>query len=160
LTDLLSFGAIRPSTSGPGVKDPTRSLRLSNKAICEELLPEVIGLTDAFGFTDWDLDRYKYFLTLRRSTIIFTKKKNAFSFSALGVYDGKVYEALWERAKAEPLNRTEVPVAYEVRDMRHHSLLLMSISFTRVLFLSFFSGVYKASPRTGEKVGGSSEAII
>jgi hypothetical protein len=40
--------------------------------------------------------------------------KNRIS-SALGVYNGKVYEALWERAKAEPLNRTEVPAAYEVR---------------------------------------------
>jgi len=53
------------------------------------LIPETIGLTDAFGFTDWDLG------------------------SALGVYDGKVYEALWERAQTEPLNRTQVPVAYE-----------------------------------------------
>ncbi|KIM41888.1 hypothetical protein M413DRAFT_445097 [Hebeloma cylindrosporum] len=89
LIDLLSFGVIRPSTSGPGVKDSTRSVRLSVKAVCEELLPEAIGLTDAFGFTDWDLD------------------------SALGVYNGKVYEALWERAKAEPLNKTEIPAAYE-----------------------------------------------
>jgi acyl-CoA oxidase len=62
LTDLLSFGVIRPSTSSSGVKDPTRSVRLLIKAVCEELLPEVIGLTDAFGFTDWDLDRYGDFL--------------------------------------------------------------------------------------------------
>jgi acyl-CoA oxidase len=33
----------------------------------------------------------------------------------LGVYNGKVYEALWERAQTEPLNRTQVPVAYEVK---------------------------------------------
>jgi acyl-CoA oxidase len=32
--------------------------------------------------------------------------------SALGVYDGKVYEALWTKAQAEPLNQTEVPEAY------------------------------------------------
>ncbi|PPQ83813.1 hypothetical protein CVT25_001028 [Psilocybe cyanescens] len=88
LTDFLSFGVIRP-TSGSAPKDPTRSVRLAIKHLCEELLPEAIGLTDAFGFTDWDLD------------------------SALGVYDGKVYEALWERVKAEPLNHTEVPAAYE-----------------------------------------------
>lgn len=25
-----------------------------------------------------------------------------------------MYEALWERAQTEPLNRTQVPVAYEV----------------------------------------------
>lgn len=39
-------------------------------------------------------------------------------FSALGVYNGKVYEALWERAQMEPLNRTEVSAAYEVKLMR------------------------------------------
>uniref|UniRef100_A0A8H7XY14 Acyl-coenzyme A oxidase n=1 Tax=Psilocybe cubensis TaxID=181762 RepID=A0A8H7XY14_PSICU len=88
LTDFLSFGIIRPS-SGSTPKDPTRSVRLAIKRLCEELLPEAIGLTDAFGFTDWDLD------------------------SALGVYDGKVYEALWERVKAEPLNQSEVPAAYQ-----------------------------------------------
>lgn len=37
------------------------------------------------------------------------------SVSALGVHDGKVYEALWERAQKEPLNATEVPDGYEVR---------------------------------------------
>jgi acyl-CoA oxidase len=113
LTDLLSFGVIRPSTSGPGVKDPTRSVRLSIKAVCEELLPEAIGLTDAFGFTDWDLDRYGDFLAFSNLTIKFTTKNVL--YSALGVYNGKVYEALWERTKAEPLNLTEVPAAYEVR---------------------------------------------
>jgi hypothetical protein len=40
--------------------------------------------------------------------------------SALGVYDGNVYEALWERAKTEPLNRREVPEGYEV-DFDSHS---------------------------------------
>jgi acyl-CoA oxidase len=34
--------------------------------------------------------------------------------SALGVYDGRVYEALWDRAQTEPLNEMEVPAAYEV----------------------------------------------
>lgn len=34
-------------------------------------------------------------------------------FSALGVYDGKVYEALWNRAQQDPLNKSEVPEAYE-----------------------------------------------
>lgn len=59
LTDLLSFGVIRPAASGVGVnaKDPTRPVRLAVKQLCEELRPEAIGLTDAFGFTDWELDR-------------------------------------------------------------------------------------------------------
>ena len=34
--------------------------------------------------------------------------------SALGVYDGNVYEALWERTKREPMNQREVTEAYEV----------------------------------------------
>lgn len=47
--------------------------------------------------------------------------------SALGVYNGKVYEALWERAKAEPLNQTEVPAAYEVRKYDAGFLLLSDL---------------------------------
>jgi hypothetical protein len=35
--------------------------------------------------------------------------------SALGVFDGKVYEALWKAAQREPLNETDVPDGYEVR---------------------------------------------
>lgn len=59
------------------------------KQICAELLPEATGLTDAFGFTDWELD------------------------SALGVFDGNVYEQLWAKAQTEPLNATEVTEGYE-----------------------------------------------
>ena len=29
------------------------------------------------------------------------------------MYDGKVYEALWDRAQKDPLNKKEVPDAYE-----------------------------------------------
>ena len=55
--DVLSFrllGAARPSENG----DPTRLLRLAIKRTCEALLPEAIGLSDGFGFSDWELDRY------------------------------------------------------------------------------------------------------
>ncbi|KAG2355129.1 peroxisomal oxidase [Suillus spraguei] len=64
LVDLLSIGLIRHTGAG----DPTQDLRLAIKALCIEVLPNVIGLTDAFGFSDWSLD------------------------SALGVFDGRVYE--------------------------------------------------------------------
>jgi acyl-CoA oxidase len=37
-----------------------------------------------------------------------------FLASALGVSDGRVYEALWRNAQTEPLNRDEVPDGYEV----------------------------------------------
>ncbi|KAJ7226961.1 peroxisomal oxidase [Mycena pura] len=70
-------------------RDPTRELRLAVAALCGELLPEAIGLTDAFGFSDWELD------------------------SALGVYDGRAFEALWKKVQEEPLNQMEVTEAYE-----------------------------------------------
>ena len=63
LVDLLSFGVIRPTAVIHGEspsyysKDPTRAVRLAIQRSCLELIPESIGLTDAFGFTDWDLDR-------------------------------------------------------------------------------------------------------
>ncbi|KAJ6529033.1 peroxisomal oxidase [Mycena vulgaris] len=91
LVDLLSFGLFRavPTGDPPHSRDPTRALRLAIAGLCGELLPEAIGLSDAFGFSDWELD------------------------SSLGVHDGKVYEALWARAQEEPLNKTEVTEAYE-----------------------------------------------
>ncbi|KAF8153565.1 peroxisomal oxidase [Mycena galopus ATCC 62051] len=91
LVDLLSFGLFRAAPTGnpPRSRDPTRVLRLAIAELCRELLPEAIGLTDAFGFSDWELD------------------------SALGVYDGNAYEALWARVQQEPLNQTEVTEAYE-----------------------------------------------
>lgn len=71
------------------------------------LQPDAIGLTDAFDFTDYDLN------------------------SALGCYDGKVcfevsccacsrsslrsqpYERLYEWSKRSPLNKTQVADGYE-----------------------------------------------
>nr|GAT48801.1 peroxisomal oxidase [Mycena chlorophos] len=93
LVDTLSYGLFRASPAGSadgGSRDPTRQLRLAIAALCSTtLLPEIIGLTDAFGFSDWELD------------------------SALGVYDGRAYEAMWARAQTEPLNKTEVTDAFE-----------------------------------------------
>jgi hypothetical protein len=34
-----------------------------------------------------------------------------------------VYEALWDRAQTEPLNRTQVPMAYEVSSCNMESVL-------------------------------------
>ena len=51
--DLFSVGLIRHSGAG----DPTQDLRLAINALCVEILPNAIGLTDAFGFSDWSLDR-------------------------------------------------------------------------------------------------------
>ncbi|KAJ3996037.1 peroxisomal oxidase [Lentinula boryana] len=90
LADLLSFGLLRienPPRVGAS-RDPTRGLRMAIAQNCLSLAPEAIGLTDALGFSDWELD------------------------SALGVYDGNVYQALWDKAQTEPLNDKEVPDAY------------------------------------------------
>ena len=54
LTDILSFGLL--GEAGPA-EDPSRGLRVAIKRLCEELLPEAIGLSDGFGFSDWELDR-------------------------------------------------------------------------------------------------------
>jgi len=51
--------------------------------------------------------------------------------SALGVYNGRVYESLWERALADPLNCSEVTDAYEVSKIKPHCFTL-NISPTEV----------------------------
>lgn len=81
LVDLMSFGLVSAAAA--------RELRTAIAKLFQPLLVEAIGLTDAFGFTDWELD------------------------SALGVYDGNVYEALWQKVQTEPLNQTEVTQAYK-----------------------------------------------
>ncbi|OBZ74783.1 Peroxisomal acyl-coenzyme A oxidase 1 [Grifola frondosa] len=91
LTDILSFDLI-PGPTSPTLlhpRDSTRSVRMAIKQLCLELLPEAIGLIDAFGFTDWELD------------------------SALGVFDGDIYQTLWNKAQTEPLNHLQVPDGYE-----------------------------------------------
>jgi len=88
LVDLLSLGVLSGKSSGT-LSDPTSGIRLAFSNTCRELLPEAIGLSDAFGLSDWELD------------------------SALGVHDGRVYEALWEKAQSEPLNASEVPKGYK-----------------------------------------------
>lgn len=50
LADLLSLSLLAP---GQCVQD----LRSTISRFCVDLLPELIGLTDAFGFSDWELDR-------------------------------------------------------------------------------------------------------
>ncbi|KZT21336.1 acyl-CoA oxidase [Neolentinus lepideus HHB14362 ss-1] len=82
LVDLLSFDLLSPGT------EAARCLRMAIGRLCRDVLPEAIRLTDAFGFTDWELD------------------------SALGVRDGNVYEALWAKVQTEPLNQTEVTRTY------------------------------------------------
>ncbi|KAI0042754.1 peroxisomal oxidase [Auriscalpium vulgare] len=67
----------------------TRTLREQIAQVCLRLLPEAVALSDAFGLSDWELD------------------------SALGVYNGCVYEALWERVQTEPMNQARVTPAYE-----------------------------------------------
>ena len=57
--------------------------------LMSEIRPDAIALVDSFNHSDHRLN------------------------SALGRYDGNVYEALLESTKNEPLNRTDVPDGYE-----------------------------------------------
>ncbi|PWN92680.1 acyl-CoA oxidase [Acaromyces ingoldii] len=68
--------------SNSAILSPEAVLHLESaiRSLVEELLPQVIGLTDAFGWTDWEL------------------------CSALGRKDGRVYEALMAEAESNPLN--------------------------------------------------------
>lgn len=89
--------------------DSTRKLRSNIANLCLKLLPEVIGLTDSFGFTDWELDRLAVLRFFLRNDLT-----REFFCSATGVYDGSVYQTLWDKAQTEPLNRKEVTDGYEV----------------------------------------------
>ena len=53
LVDVLSFGLL-PQKGGV---DASTGLRQAIDSFCRGISPEAIGLTDAFGFTDWQLDR-------------------------------------------------------------------------------------------------------
>jgi hypothetical protein len=75
--------------------------------------------------------------------------------SALGVYDGKVYDALWERTKLEPLNEREVPEVYEVS---FFSLPPLTVFFTlpggswavcSLLFVEKYQADYAAREEAG-----------
>lgn len=55
LGDILSYEIIPTKYNG---ENPIKALRLHIDGLCKDLLPEVVSLSDAFGFTDWELDRY------------------------------------------------------------------------------------------------------
>ena len=57
LEDLLSLGIVTHSASTE-LRSPSHSLRLEITASYGQLLPEAIALTDAFGYSDWELDRF------------------------------------------------------------------------------------------------------
>ena len=59
LVDLLTYN-ILSSTPPSGSAEQgfiVRELRKEVQRLCLKLLPQSIGLTDAFGFSDWELDR-------------------------------------------------------------------------------------------------------
>jgi hypothetical protein len=37
--------------------EDVRPLRLEIKRVCEGLLPDAVGMTDGFGFSDWEVRR-------------------------------------------------------------------------------------------------------
>ncbi|KAJ7832799.1 hypothetical protein B0H14DRAFT_2591909 [Mycena olivaceomarginata] len=79
-----------PTGNPPRSRDPTRALRLAIAGLCGELLPDMIGITDAFGFRIGSLI-VRWVCTTGRHT----------RHSGQGL-------------QHEPLNQTEVTEAYEV----------------------------------------------
>uniref|UniRef100_A0A7S4IFR4 Acyl-coenzyme A oxidase n=1 Tax=Vannella robusta TaxID=1487602 RepID=A0A7S4IFR4_9EUKA len=75
-------------------------IRQQKQTLMSEIRPDAVPLVDAFNHSDHLLN------------------------SALGRYDGRVYEALLESTKNEPLNHTPVPRGYEefIRPMVHSKL--------------------------------------
>ncbi|KAL0078780.1 acyl-CoA dehydrogenase/oxidase C-terminal [Phycomyces blakesleeanus] len=69
--------------------EQTAMLKAQVISLLDEIRPNAVGLVDAFALPD-------YFL-----------------HSALGKYDGKVYEAMTQMAEREPLNHTQVVQGYE-----------------------------------------------
>ncbi|KAM0786049.1 hypothetical protein ACM66B_006860 [Microbotryomycetes sp. NB124-2] len=81
LPQLFEFGIIAPSpaslkNSAPA-QGPAEALREQISKLAKEILPESVGLTDAFNFSDWELD------------------------TVLGRYDGAAYETMLARVKAD-----------------------------------------------------------
>ena len=64
-------------------------IRSASKKLLVSIRPNAVALVDAWSFHDYELN------------------------SALGRYDGNVYETLFEWAKKGPMNKTEVGPAYE-----------------------------------------------
>lgn len=79
---------------GTAIISPEAVLYLEQavRGLVEEILPQVIAFTDAFGWSDWELA------------------------SSLGRKDGRVYESLMAEAEANPLNH---PKLAEKDDMEH-----------------------------------------
>lgn len=80
--------------AGTAIITPEAVLYLEQavRGLVEEILPQVIGFTDAFGWSDWELA------------------------SSLGRKDGRVYESLMAEAEANPLNH---PKLAEKADLEH-----------------------------------------
>ncbi|KAH0833857.1 acyl-CoA dehydrogenase/oxidase C-terminal [Lanmaoa asiatica] len=105
LVDLFTSGLLQ---HGSDQIDPTRDLRAAVDAVCLRLLPNAVGFTDAFSFSDWALDRF-LFQSISRGI----GHLPAPAPSALGVSNGRVYEELWNRAQLESLNQTNTTPGYE-----------------------------------------------
>ena len=61
LPSLLEFGIIAPPPSPSSLSRTSQpssidTLRLEIDQVAQQLLPEIVGLTDSFGFSDWELN--------------------------------------------------------------------------------------------------------
>ncbi|GAA5987487.1 hypothetical protein JCM5350_003098 [Sporobolomyces pararoseus] len=82
LPSLLEFGIIAPPPSPSSLSRTSQpssidTLRLEIDQVAQQLLPETVGLTDSFGFSDWELN------------------------STVGNADGQAYERMLKKAQAD-----------------------------------------------------------
>jgi acyl-CoA oxidase len=94
LSDLFALyhieeGAIQFLEDGYMNRDQLTMVRQAVRSLLKRVRQDAVALVDAFNFSDYQLN------------------------SALGKYDGHVYEALFKWMKEEPLNASNVPDGYE-----------------------------------------------
>lgn len=100
LPALLEFGILAPSPPSLNPSSPTsvgaiEALREQLNSLAVRLLPEMIGLVDAFGFSDWELDSAvsrEIEQELFAELIVFLDLQ-------VGRYGGQPYETMLARAK-------------------------------------------------------------
>ena len=87
------MGEFLAACSSPAAEDGCRTLFVDVGVQLDECLrslrPDAVSIVDSFDLSDYELD------------------------SALGRYDGDVYQALYDRTQDDPINQSDLPPGYD-----------------------------------------------